>query len=192
MPWRNEARGSSWRLPDPAYSAQSTDFSKEPGPSASLRRSGPSSPPGAGLANARSLREVSWPTKSLTSYSAATEPRPEEADGGLGRWLLLEIPASELGLLLQRLTPEIARLIELPLRLQGMPQIQQRFREVGPLGQSFLVKPNRILDLTGFLQQQPGVVEQLRCPLARFDQLGLQVERFVQILAFDGQCRQTA
>ncbi len=46
--------------------------------------------------------------------------------------------------------------------------------------------------LPGFLQQQTGVVEQLRSALSGFDQLGLQVESFVQILAFDGQRGQAA
>ena len=80
----------------------------------------------------------------------------------------------------------------LPWAFNAWPRFKQRFGEVGSLGQRFLIKADRVFMLTRFLKQQAGVVEQFRRALARFDQLRLQVESFVQILAFNGQRGQSA
>ena len=76
--------------------------------------------------------------------------------------------------------------------LQSVAEIQERFREIRTLGERFLVQANRILILTRLLEQQAGVVEQLRRAFACFDELGLQIESLVQILTFDGERGQTA
>ena len=65
------------------------------------------------------------------------------------------------------------------------------FGDIGLLIQRLAVVFDGVLEQAGFLEQQAGVVEQLRTALAKVDQLRLQVERLLEILALNGQNRQT-
>ena len=106
--------------------------------------------------------------------------------------LLTEVSGGEFRLLFQRLAPEFASFIRLALRFERMAQVEQRFREVRTIRQGLLIQADGIFHLTGLLQQQSGVLEELRSAFASLDQLGLQVKSFVQILAFDSQSGQAA
>jgi hypothetical protein len=63
-------------------------------------------------------------------------------------------------------------------------QVQQRFGKVRTLAESLAVQPDGVVKLATLLQDQPGVVEQLRTPLAAVNQLRLTIERCLEVFAF--------
>ena len=63
----------------------------------------------------------------------------------------MKVSGRQLGLVLERLAPVVASFLDRSLGLQRVPQVQQGFGEVGPLGERFMIQLDRVIQLAGLL-----------------------------------------
>src|ERR1017187_8153432 len=63
-----------------------------------------------------------------------------------------------------------------------MTQVQTGLREVGPVGQGLPIVAHRVRSAAQLLEQQPGVVQQLRARLADFQKLRVERQRLPEVL----------
>src|SRR5262245_59783183 len=81
----------------------------------------------------------------------------------------LEVALCEFGLTVERLFPAKAGFVRLPSAFQRVAEVEECFCKVGLLKDGFAIELDCILDLSGLLQQQAGVVQKLGGLLAEVD-----------------------
>src|ERR1035441_7635792 len=119
--------------------------------------------------NPNTVRGLTHSQASVSPIKKPLSPNKETVKKSRGLVCATEVAGGEIGFLLQRPLPTVASFVLLAEPLEHVAQVQQRLGELIALLQGFAIQVLGVAQLTRFLQQQAGVVEQFRAALALFD-----------------------